>query len=117
MEIFDWLGHDGSEIVWPQFESPHRHRSFHVQELVEYALVVHRIRVVYLERLMRGTPDGTLIQELDSKIIDSEICGQRGVLLTYDGLRSHAVAWDGEHVFDGLIRKSLNSPIHAFCLI
>lgn len=116
-EIFDWLGHDGSEILWPELPEPGCRYGFHIQEMQEYCLAIHRLRTVYLERVMRGTPDGKRIKYVESRIIDPEVCGQRGVLLTFDGLESHAVAWDGEYVFDGLIRKSLDFNYDAFCLI
>ena len=36
--IFDFLGHDGSDILWPDLDDPYCRRSFHLQEMVNYCL-------------------------------------------------------------------------------
>lgn len=36
--IIKWLGHDGSEIVRPELEDPFNRRSFHIQEMADWAL-------------------------------------------------------------------------------
>lgn len=33
-DLFDLLGHDGSEVIWPQYEDPMCRRGFHIQEMV-----------------------------------------------------------------------------------
>ena len=36
-EIFDYLGHDGSEIIWPENKDPFNRRAFHIQEMIDFA--------------------------------------------------------------------------------
>jgi hypothetical protein len=36
--IYDMLGHDGSEIIYPDLKDPYRRRSFHIQEMISVAL-------------------------------------------------------------------------------
>lgn len=47
--IFKYLGHDGSEIIFPERESPYNRKAFHPQELVEYALEKHNRYVVQFD--------------------------------------------------------------------
>jgi hypothetical protein len=35
-QIFDYLGHNGEAIVWPQLEEPRCRRSFHIQEMIDF---------------------------------------------------------------------------------
>ena len=36
--IYEYLGHDGSEIIWPELEEPLCRRTFHPQELIRFCL-------------------------------------------------------------------------------
>jgi len=38
VEIFEYLGHDGSEKLWPELEEPYCYRSFHIEEMIDFAL-------------------------------------------------------------------------------
>jgi hypothetical protein len=33
--VIEWLGHDGSEIIWPNLPDPGCRRGFHIQECIE----------------------------------------------------------------------------------
>jgi hypothetical protein len=33
------VGHDGSEILWPELPEPRNHRGFHIQEIIELFLL------------------------------------------------------------------------------
>lgn len=35
--VFDYVGHDGGDVVWPDLPEPYKRRSFHIQELVRVA--------------------------------------------------------------------------------
>lgn len=37
-QIFDYLGHDGSEIIWPEFPEPKKRKAFHIQEMIDFSL-------------------------------------------------------------------------------
>jgi hypothetical protein len=37
-DIFKYLGHDGSDIVWPHLSDPQNRRAFHIQEMIDFAL-------------------------------------------------------------------------------
>lgn len=39
-DVLGHIGHDGSEIVWPDLPDPQRRRAFHIQEIVELALAL-----------------------------------------------------------------------------
>lgn len=37
-DVLDLIGHDGSEIVWPNYPEPQCRRGFHTQELIDVAV-------------------------------------------------------------------------------
>jgi hypothetical protein len=48
-DIFKWLGHDGSEIIYSDTPEPYCRRSFHPQELIDYCFFEHDIHVMQIE--------------------------------------------------------------------
>jgi hypothetical protein len=101
-EVFDFLGHDGSQIVWPCLAEPFCRRSFHLEEMLEFCLD----RLVYPTVLnvdtsyapMDGLPDflpypnqDRILNHLSDH--DAVLIGER------DGNR-HAVAWDQNMILD-----------------
>lgn len=101
-DVFDFLGHDGSEILWRDLPEPLCRRSFHIQEMYDYAIA--RDHMVMPIELMSGIqPANTCIPFI--------LPGQRlhrvhGYLDNFDAVitgtfngNRHAVAWvDGQYV-------------------
>lgn len=106
--IFKQIGHDGSEIVWPDLKEPLCRRGFHVQELVDVAL---KFGVALVE--IEGDP-ATIAGE--RAIIDCQIFPNphdrmedymnryHGLLLgdRLNGRSQHMVAWNHleQHAYD-----------------
>lgn len=36
--VIEYIGHDGSQIVWEELSDPHRRRGFHLQEIIDFFL-------------------------------------------------------------------------------
>src|SRR5260221_108718 len=49
-EVITEIGHDGSEIVYPNLEEPKCRRAFHIQELIDFAISIG-VSVVPIEPL------------------------------------------------------------------
>lgn len=100
-KIISDIGHDGSEIIFPDLTEPYRRKAFHIQELIDIC-ILRDICVVQVEQ-----------QPI------SEALGHRYLLPTYlprleyytqrftgvlTGLgptgRPHAVAWDRNKIYD-----------------
>jgi hypothetical protein len=92
------IGHDGSQIIWPTLEEPHRRRGFHVQECIDVAFragfAVTPIEVtprhapaepVPAFSILRGGSEAAALERFADVVSH-----HRGVLTGY----SHAVAFD-----------------------
>lgn len=94
------VGHDGSEIWWPDSPEPYCRRAFHIQEMI---LACHNLGYIvtpFESYPVAGNYDKPLdLHPLDhnvqvQKIIENSI----GVLIGVTRYGSpHAVAWDGKH--------------------
>jgi hypothetical protein len=104
-DILDFVGHDGSEIIWPNLPEPKRRRGFHIQEMIDFAWM-QSCAVTHFEILSSLRPDSAsamfsitsplaLEEKLHRILIERSVVG--GTLT--NGMR-HAVAWDGTKVFD-----------------
>ena len=108
-EIIKAIGHDGSEVYWPELESHWANRAFHVQELVDYCFW-NEIAVVCIDAM-------PCFNHFDSRAVAKEVKYLSGLeyadrleryLKSYFGVlvgttnfnSGHAVAWDGENVFN-----------------
>lgn len=111
------IGHDGSEIVLPTLPDPARRRGFHLQELIPLALK-RGFAVTPLEALPYSTPDGKSEFPVDFKIKPEKrfqlyMVHSRGILTGLAHQWRHAVAWNGEKIYDsrGLIYPFLDCKI------
>ena len=101
-ELIELLGHDGSEIIWPQQKDPMCRRGFHVQEMVRVGLKLG-FAVVQVESHPSVYPDPE-----EKPFYLPEVPLHRffdlapGVVTGYDTLRGcrHALAIVGGRVFD-----------------
>ena len=100
-DIFEHLGHDGTEWVWPDAQPPRCYRSFHIQEMYEYALT-RNYAVTTLAPKYATLPPGQSEPYIStSKNFEDYLCFYRCVLsgISEQG-NAHAVAWDGKKMMD-----------------
>lgn len=92
--VIEQVGHDGSAIVW-DLPEPHCRRGFHPQELIRVAWN-HGFSVTPFEGYPQLKSGETPITIYNTKIVEEVMRGTPGVLIGH----RHAVAWDGESIFD-----------------
>ena len=95
-EIMSFLGHDGSEIIWPDQPEPLRRRAFHWEEFTDL-LIKNLMIPVFLPADVSYGPDSLskTFEPFDGvERIEYYLALRPGVLLveTMNGKR-HAVAW------------------------
>jgi len=87
-ELVAKLGHDGSEVLWPELKYPYNVRGFNVFELIDLSLSNYQV-CTYLPREVKSKNQfsqepKTICLDLTTKYID---CGMRSIVMT----NSHAV--------------------------
>lgn len=104
--LIKMVGHDGSEIVWPELPEPTRRRGHHVQEMI-YAAYCLGFSVTPFEAFptslgRAGTNSFTVPMILQAEERMPRIMkGAVGVVTGENPRRRpHAVAWDGHTLFD-----------------
>lgn len=103
-ELINEIGHDGSELWWPDLNPPLCHRGFHIQEFLDVCMKRGKI-LGYVEAIMtlggsnRYPPK--VINGDHEKRWNSYLRNFSGVILgvTRTGGR-HAVAWNRDKIFD-----------------
>ena len=111
--VFDFLGHDGSEIIDPTKEDPYKRKGFHTQELVAYALSRYHypVEIVAVPVTDYGNSQGSYD---NSKLLTEYLGKCQGVLIGYrEEGKKHAVAWDKELVLDPVGYKY---PLEEFAI-
>ncbi len=119
IQIYEFVGHDGSEILWPHLEEPYCRRSFHIDEMIDCCMSMTYMPVC-IERDPEYAPVGV---EGLFKPFTGTAASQRwlrylkyhdAVLLghTKNG-KPHAVAWSHREykVFDP---EGFKYPEHEF---
>jgi hypothetical protein len=98
-EIFKIIGHDGSEILWPELPEPIKRKSFHIEELQYVALKFNTVLADFWPGI-GYIPNGTSVEP---QVIDlfpqlQEVLKvYNGILLgKYVGRGRHAVAWNAK---------------------
>lgn len=91
--MFDAIGHDGSEIVWPDLPEPQCRRAFHIQECI-FALLPW-YNVTPLSPVCQLSPDGKLILEIKNPVWMQEVFDGYGVATGMGVRNRHAVAYIG----------------------
>ncbi len=95
--IFAILGHDGSEILWPELPEPQCHKGFTLGEMIHVADRFGKYLVAH-EKKWTHSPDGNIIIQIPNDYFNDKLKRFNGVItgVTTQGKR-HAVAWlDGE---------------------
>jgi len=99
-EVLEGIGHDGSEVAWPDLPEPLRRRAFHIQELVLFAF----------RRSAWVIPFDALPTQIGAHGVTPLLCeyGFEEILRSNFGVltglnyaeQRHAVAWDGREIWD-----------------
>lgn len=118
--LFEKLGHDGSEILWPNLPDPFCRRGHHIEELQYVALGFHRLFVPFVPAF-EYNPGAN--ENLPFARYQFDIAFE-AMLKRYDGIlvgrwqrgHPHAVAWSAK---EGLLydpEGSIHSDISAFAI-
>ena len=99
-EVFESVGHDGSEIIWKNLPEPFNRRSFHIQEMIAMCRRKFNLYVTEYQAAYALSPTGYDVDpyvthnfEVMERMIARE--SHNGVLTGLSGKMPHAVAWDG----------------------
>lgn len=119
-ELEELIGHNGSEIINPSLKSPANRKGFHMQEIIDAAMVLD-YAVVPIEAKPIQTPDGTKFNsiKLPESRFQDYLNNYKGII---QGARPngvwHSVAWDSSNVYDpsGKIYgiKDINIKVQLF---
>jgi hypothetical protein len=91
-ELIAKIGHDGSEIIWPELPEPQRRRSFHLQELVDVAFPT---TVIEAEPISQSAEDKQFTPFKDHfSRLQNYMKTYDGVIIGMFGRNPHAAAWD-----------------------
>lgn len=103
-KIFNFIGHDGSEVIWPQLEDPRKRRSFHPRELIIYCLARNYAAIHLDLEAASAADEESIIYELppiNKEHLEHLLINNRGVLIgTTIANRPHAVAWEQTTIYD-----------------
>lgn len=103
-EMIRRIGHDGSEVLWPELKRPWR--SFHIQECIQVAYTLG-YSVTHFEKEFYSTPNGVLHYAQHGEF---EI--KQGVLLGISNGVHHAVGVDGRMIYDP--NRDVRYPLDSF---
>lgn len=96
-KVFDWLGHDGTEIIWPHLPPPKKYRGFHLQEILKVCLQHnHIICPIYREPYLLSQCDELPYQYSDDDFFNQQLKKHSGILCgtVKKSNKKHAVAWE-----------------------
>lgn len=99
-DIFDFLGHDGSEILWEDLDEPLCRRSFHIQEMLVYAERQHNAHFIEIEDPPIIAVDEDHVAVIQRNDLDYYLRNHIGVLCGEINEHRHAVAWYNNIVYD-----------------
>jgi hypothetical protein len=103
--LVEMVGHDGSEIYWPDLPSPLSRRGFHIQEMIEVADQLGWSVTPFDARLFSGGPGKNPIEILlrePPALRMQRVMNRRAGVINGSTLRGmgHSVAWDGHNAID-----------------
>jgi hypothetical protein len=91
-QILDFIGHDGTEIWWPELPAPRSYQAFHIQEMIDFAWS-RGYTVTQFDCSVESRPFGALIAKpVPCRDVKMYLEQSIGVVTT---LGQHAWAWDG----------------------
>lgn len=97
-DIYEYIGHDGSEIWFPDQEGWRQHRNFHPQELMDFAFLMHGVRPMWIEKRPIGGWDGVDVVHIKNykERFKRYLSDNKAVIMQ----PNHAVCWDGIDQYD-----------------
>lgn len=100
-ELIKRIGHDGSEILWPDLPEPRCRRGFHTQELVSVAWNLG-FSCTAIECCPSLTPDGKRLArvEFSASRVDEFLKSTSGVVTGAGKRCHHAVAYHHGCIYD-----------------
>jgi hypothetical protein len=115
--IIEVVGHDGSEIIYPDLDEPYGRRSFHIQEMINVCML-NNTGVIPIQTNPVSYVDSEHIYSVPAiDVMDyyTELYSGVMVGLGLQG-RPHAVAWDKKLVHDsnGLVYSLDKFRIETF---
>jgi hypothetical protein len=100
--IIDWIGHDGSEILWPDLPEPLKRRGFHIQELIDFCWML-KIAVTQFQAIpCSGSKYSHESYQVPQKEGRISLALKNQAVITGETLQGmpHAIGWDGHIVLD-----------------
>lgn len=98
------VGHDGSDIMWPQLPEPRCRRAFHIQELIQVSYDLGYLVTPFEAVPLLTAGDGIIdiqFKEAPKQRFQRIMRGNYGVITGATPQGSpHAVAWNGDVIFD-----------------
>jgi hypothetical protein len=102
-EVLEAIGHDGSEILWPDLEEPIKRRAFHIEEL-QYAALRFNCFLAGYSPGFSWSPASMDVAYSFKAQFEDVIRRSDGILVgQYIGrTNAHAVAWNAkeERIYD-----------------
>jgi hypothetical protein len=105
IQVLTAIGHDGSEIIYPDKDEPFKRRGFHLQEIVDAAYLLEHAIVTIEGHPILVSMDydeyPIFNQEQITNRLGSYLFSSIGIL-TGRGKNGnyHAVAWNGKEIYD-----------------
>ena len=101
-QLIQSIGHDGEEVWWPEQIGSQKKRSFHIQEILDAARSLNYSFICIDAIPLIGIDDFNIKEIYPEPMLRlaSWIKDHPGILIVDSGGIGHAVAWDGEQVFD-----------------
>lgn len=103
-QFIEAIGHDGSDIIAPEYSDPYCRRSFHIQEINDVCLA-HNLSVTPIEVNPQGCVAGDRIINFNIgglKRVEKYMKKYRCVLIGsgFPTYKPHAVAWNRLYIYD-----------------
>lgn len=118
-KILEIIGHDGSQIIWPELPEPKRRRTFHVQECIWAAWKLGFCVTTFEAAPQLAVSEYDVI-ELLTTYDYADLLSRKGVMTGIVNGNRHAVAYNDQVVYDpnGTIYKFKhhNFLIETFCI-
>lgn len=119
-KIIEYVGHDGSDIIFPEYKEPYCRRSFHPQELIDVCLQKNFMVVPIEKQPTVIVMDCVHPVSMNRGRMDYYLINYTGVLTgtSRTGI-PHAVAWASDRVLDpnGTEYNLVNFTVETFFLI
>jgi hypothetical protein len=122
-EMLERIGHDGSNIMWPDLPEPRCRRGFHTQECIRVALLLGKsvTPVEYEARLAPGDVEPLVVyqREYFHKLLNTSLGVVTGVVGHNGSAKGHAMAYCQSFVADpttGIVTCGLPDGFRPTCL-